>query len=213
MRDMDVLRNKIGFTMIPSFRAFVGLGLILLASGAIAQHAHQAEKNAPYAGLQTREVKSLSDQDIKELREGRGWGLALPAELNGRPGPAHVLELREELDLNAEQITAVTEEFDNMRAAAILAGERLIAAETALDAAFVEGQLDKNALARLLSESEAARTELRMVHLSAHLATPNLLTQEQIERYNVLRGYSDDPCVAVPEGHNAAMWRRHNGCE
>jgi hypothetical protein len=28
----------------------------------------------------------------------------------------------------------------------------------------------------------------------------------------VLRGYAEDPCLAVPEGHDAAMWRKHNGC-
>ena len=124
--------------MILSFRFLAGLGFILLASGAIAQNVHQGGISRPYAGMQTREVKSLSAQDIVDLREGRGWGLALPAELNGRPGPAHVLELRKELDLNAKQITAITEEFHGMRAAAILAGERLIAAETALDAAFAQ---------------------------------------------------------------------------
>lgn len=72
--------------MILSFRFLAGLGFILLASGAIAQNVHQGGISRPYAGMQTREVKSLSAQDIMDLREGRGWGLALPAELNGRPG-------------------------------------------------------------------------------------------------------------------------------
>jgi hypothetical protein len=46
------------------------------------------------------------------------------------------------------------------------------------------------------------------------LETPPLLTADQIVRYNDLRGYdAADPCDAVPEGHDAAMWRRHNGCD
>ena len=47
---------------------------------------------SPYAGMQTRAIKALSDQQIADLRAGRGMGMALPAELNGYPGPAHVLE-------------------------------------------------------------------------------------------------------------------------
>ena len=36
---------------------------------------------------------------MADLRAGRGMGLALAAELNGYPGPAHVLELADKLDL------------------------------------------------------------------------------------------------------------------
>ena len=41
----------------------------------------------PYAGLEQRAVKALSEQQIADLRAGRGMGLALPAELNGYPRP------------------------------------------------------------------------------------------------------------------------------
>ena len=51
------------------------------------------QTHQPYAGLQARPVKALSDQQIADLRAGRGMGLALAAELNGYPGPMHVLEL------------------------------------------------------------------------------------------------------------------------
>ena len=69
------------------------LVLCAVASPLVAQdHGH-----SPYAGLEAREIKSLSEADIEELRRGGGWGLALPAELNGVPGPAHLLELRDEI--------------------------------------------------------------------------------------------------------------------
>jgi hypothetical protein len=61
--------------------------LTLLVAPAMAQehqHAH-----GPYAGLQQRGVKALSDQQIADLRAGKGMGLALAAELNGYPGPIH----------------------------------------------------------------------------------------------------------------------------
>ena len=62
---------------------------------------------SPYAGMQTRAVKALSDQQIADLRAGRGMGMALPAELNGYPGPAHVLELADKLELTPDQRASV----------------------------------------------------------------------------------------------------------
>ena len=169
--------------------------------------------SAPYAGFETREIKSLSEQDIEELRRGGGWGLALPAELNGRPGPAHLLELQEELGLSADQVDAISAIYEEMRATAIATGERFIAAEAALNDAFAGSGLSEETLRDLLAEAAEARAELRFIHLSRHLSTPELLGDAQIQRYSVLRGYSDDPCANVPEGHDPDMWRRHNGCE
>jgi hypothetical protein len=174
-------------------------------------HGH-SDSTSPYAGFETREIKSLSEQDIEELRRGGGWGLALPAELNGQPGPAHLLELREELELSVEQVQAISAIYEDMRAAAIAAGERFITAEAAISDAFANSNLSEEALRELLKEAADARAVLRYIHLSRHLSTPELLSDAQIERYSVLRGYSDDPCANVPEGHDADMWRRHNGC-
>jgi len=44
---------------------------------------------------------------------------------------------------------------------------------------------------------------LRFVHLDTHLRTPDILSAEQINKYNTLRGYSsNDPCENIPEGHS-----------
>jgi hypothetical protein len=99
-----------------------------------------------------------------------------------------------------------------MRKAAIPTGERLIAAEAALEAAFAKGSVDENSLRGLLAGVESARTELRFIHLSQHLKTTRFLKPEQIKRYNVLRGYAEDPCKNIPAGHNPEMYRRHMGC-
>lgn len=187
---------------------FVLLGTALPAS---AQHAVD-HAPSPYTGEQTREIASLSDDDLAELGSGGGWGLARAAELNGVPGPAHLLELAGEIGLDAEQRAAVEAIKDEMRADAIAAGERFLEAERALDVAFTDDVPDAETLARLVTEAGKARAGLRLVHLSAHLRTTPLLTPDQIARYGVLRGYTDDPCDSVPEGHDATMWRRHNGC-
>ena len=175
-----------------------------------AQHNHGVQ--TPYAGMQNRAIKSLSDNDIKELRRGGGWGLALAAELNGMPGPAHMLELKEQIALNQDQVTKTQALLDDMRKAAIPTGERLIAAELALENAFAKGAVEEASLRRLLAEAESARTELRFIHLSQHYKTVQFLKPEQIKRYNILRGYADDPCKNIPAGHNPEMYKRHMGC-
>ena len=171
------------------------------------------EIQKPYHGFETREITSLSEQDIDALRRGSGWGLALPAELNGFPGPVHVLELSTELGLSESQKQRLSAIFDAMRVDAIAKGEALIDAERNLDEGFRSGNLDADQLRRLIDFAEAARADLRYVHLSRHLMTLGILDAEQVAAYSVLRGYASDPCASVPDGHNAAMWRRHNGCD
>jgi hypothetical protein len=182
----------------------------LIAMSVLAQHTHGA--HTPYAGMQGRAIKSLSDSDIEELRRGGGWGLALPAELNGMPGPAHLLELKDRIGLSDEQVRSIQVLFEQMKQQAIPVGERLITVEAAIEARFAKGDVEEASLRRLLQEAEAARTELRFIHLSQHYKTVPLLRPEQIQRYQVLRGYADDPCKNIPAGHNPEMYRRHMGC-
>lgn len=174
-------------------------------------HNHDAEAT-PYAGLQSRTIKSLSETDLEELRRGGGWGFALPAELNGKPGPAHLLELKDELGLSKDQVRKIEAIHSEMREQAIVTGERFIKAEAALSDAFAGDQLDLAELKKLVEATEAARAELRLVHLSRHLQTTPLLSADQIQKYSILRGYANDPCSTVPEGHDPAMWKKHNGC-
>lgn len=168
---------------------------------------------SPYAGEETRAIKSLSAEDIAELQRGGGWGLAKPAELNGMPGPAHLLELKAEIPLSPAQVQTIEAEFERMRAAAIAEGESLIARERALDEAFRTRTLTEDSLRAMLAGIEESRASLRYIHLASHLATPEILSAAQIARYNELRGYGQDPCATAPAGHDPAMWRKHNGCE
>ena len=57
-----------------------------------------------------------------------------------------------------------------------------------------------------------AKSNLRYIHLSAHIKTTEVLSKSQIKKYNQLRGYADNPCEKIPEGHNKEMWMLHNGC-
>jgi hypothetical protein len=183
---------------------------------ALASTQHEHQHHSPYAGFEDREIKSLSQNDLEELRRGGGWGLALPAELNGVPGPAHVLELSDQIPLRGEQKEAIEARFESMREQAIEVGERLIEAERAIEQAFAERSLNKEGLRQLLAAAEEARVELRFVHLAAYLDTLPILDDEQVAHYNQLRGYTngeDDPCDNVPEGHDPERYRQHMGCE
>ena len=182
---------------------------VVIHGKAPAQDAHSSK----YAGQEQRQIKSLSDGDIEELRRGGGWGLAKAAELNGVPGPVHLLELRDQIKLSPSQVTAVEQLYETMRKAAVEEGEKLIRLEAALNAEFAEGTISKKSLQDLIQEISESRGRLRYIHLSTHLSTPELLTKDQIARYNQLRGYSSDPCEKVPTGHDRAMWRKHNGCD
>ncbi|WP_299737146.1 hypothetical protein [uncultured Roseobacter sp.] len=170
-------------------------------------------KNQPYKGFDARDISSLSEADIEALQSGAGWGLALPAELNGYPGPAHVLELSQELGLNERQMASVRTIFEGMKEDAIAKGKELIEAERRLDEGFKSGNLTVITLTELIAKTETARAELRFVHLSRHLKTIEILNYEQIIGYAILRGYGSDLCEVVPEGHDGEMWRRHNACD
>lgn len=166
-----------------------------------------------YAGQQNRQIKSLSSDDISELRRGGGWGLAKAAELNGMPGPAHILEMEEKIKLTELQKNKIEKLFNTMRSQAIPLGEQLISLERQLNENFSTGKIDQQSLEKLLKEIEQVRAKLRYVHLSTHLQTPRILTKDQISLYNELRGYGQDPCRHIPQGHDPQMWRKHNGCE
>jgi Spy/CpxP family protein refolding chaperone len=169
---------------------------------------------SPYAGEETRSIKSLSPSDIEELEQGRGWGFARVAELNGVPGPLHVLELADRLVLTGEQRDAAGAIYESMKARAIPAGRRFIAAERRLSDAFAARAVTGESLEALIAESARERAALRVIHLRAHLQTDPLLTREQRARYRELRGYgAGDPCLDVPAGHDPAMWKRHHGCD
>ena len=89
----------------------------------------QPRPSTPYAGLDRREIKSLSEQDLADLRAGRGLGMALPAELQGYPGPMHVLELADRLSLTPDQKARIAKLLSEMRNEAISAGEKISASD------------------------------------------------------------------------------------
>ncbi len=176
-------------------------------------HSHQHENTSTYAGQEQRDIKSLSHDDISELQRGGGWGLAKTAELNGVPGPVHLLELKDQIPLTDSQVSELTKIYKTMKTQAIDFGLKLISLEHKLEQHFQKRTINDSILRSSLDEISIVRGRLRYTHLAAHLKTPEILSEAQIRKYNALRGYSSsDPCSHVPVGHNAEMWKKHNGC-
>lgn len=160
--------------------------------GAGTQPTHGASAGhgaAPYAGWQARDIKALSAQQVEDLQAGRGMSMALPAELNGYPGPAHVLELAGELALSAQQQAAVQASFQAMQKEAQTLGLQVIDAERALDTVFRDRKADPHNISRLTRAAAQAHADLRAAHLRYHLDMMTLLDAEQVARYQRLRGY------------------------
>jgi Spy/CpxP family protein refolding chaperone len=165
------------------------IGVIALTAGGFATFHFAGIPAMPYAGLETRTIKSVPEEQIKGLREGQGLGYALAAELNGYPGPRHVLELAPQLDLTPEQRVKTEALFAQMKAEARELGARKIEAETVLDQAFAQRRIDEAKLEQLTASAAEIDGALRAAHLKYHLAMRELLTEEQQASYGALRGY------------------------
>ncbi|NNG05648.1 MAG: hypothetical protein HKM95_16315 [Inquilinus sp.] len=159
----------------------------------------------PYASLDQRPIKALSDADIDDYLNGRGMSLALAAELNGHPGPRHVLDLAESLRLTVEQRRLAETLFAEMQAEAIALGERIVAEEAALDRQFAEATADAGTIADAADRIGRLGGALRAVHLRTHVSMRAALTAGQLAAYDRLRGYGPptggEPGNAGQTGH------------
>jgi Spy/CpxP family protein refolding chaperone len=162
----------------------------LLAGTALAQHGGHGASATPYAGLQSRDIKALSPEEERGLLEGQGMRLALAAELNGYPGPAHVLEHADSLQLRPEQRRATQALMDTHKAEARALGAQAIEAERQLDLAFAQRTVTEAELARLTGRIGELQAQLRAAHLRTHLQQTALLTPRQVAHYQRLRGYT-----------------------
>ena len=163
---------------------------LTLGAVATARGQHTQHKPTGYAGEERREIKSLSGEEIEQLLQGHGMGLAKAAELNHYPGPRHVLDLGGQLELTAEQRAATEAAFARMREEAVRLGKQIVERERALDAMFAKGEIDAERLRAATSEIAGLQGNLRAAHLTAHLEMRRLLSPQQIKKYDELRGYA-----------------------
>ncbi len=147
------------------------------------------------AAFGASEIRGLSEREIEDLRSGQGMGLARAAELNGYPGPRHLLEAFEtgQLHLNPEQLGTVRQLFEGMSREARRLGDTILREEQALETAFRTGGISEADLQARVGRIAALSGELRLLHLRTHLQTRAILTDHQVQRYNQVRGYASGP--------------------
>lgn len=131
----------------------------------------------------------LSAERAEQYRSGAGMGYARAAEFNQFPGPMHVLELADQLNLTPEQRAATERLMQEHKQDARAIGAKLVEAERALEALFRGGKVDEQALTKAVRESAALEGEYRLSHLETHRRMRALLSDAQVKRYDQLRGH------------------------
>jgi len=152
-------------------------------------------ESSPSAGRENRPLKSLSSGEEAALLNGEGRGLAKSAELNGYPGPRHVLDLEQKLELSVDQVKKINSIYQRMHEDATRLGRDLVDRETALEQMFASQDADSDKLMALSAEIGSLNGRLRATHLLAHLETRAVMTDAQIQQYKQLRGYSTSPAA------------------
>src|SRR5690606_20511315 len=163
-------------------RRGVGAGLLLavvLAAGCA---------SAPSPGTPGTGSRTLSPQEVNGLLAGHGMSMAAAAEINGYPGPQHVLELKEELGLTPDQRFATSRLVGLVLGQARALGQRVVDAEKRLDEDLARGDLRADQVRARLETIATLRSQLRFTHINAHIEQKKILTPEQIRRYYELRG-------------------------
>lgn len=174
-------------SMTRALRAFAWTAAFAAASAAATtEHAHHS---SPYAHGQSAEVASLSEAEVRALRNGEGMGLARAAELNHFPGPKHLLELASSLGLDDAQVVRIEEIHAKMKSRAVAKGEEIIDAERHLAHLFASGHASVEAVTRASVYLGELRGALQAIHLVAHIEAARELSAEQVAHYDHLRGY------------------------
>lgn len=162
--------------------------LCLIAFATIA-YAGETTTPSQYAGQESRTIKALSADDVESYLAGKGMGLAKAAELNGYPGPSHVLALAGELNLSPTQKRQTEALFRAMEAKAKKIVGALIDEERKLDRLFASKAVTAESLTQTLRRIGELQAQVRQAHLESHLAQTEILTPEQVAAYMKLRGY------------------------
>ena len=165
------------------FGILASLAMLLIASSALPQH----HDHAGGASDGHRRAQACSDEFDAVVRDGRGFGMAFAADQHGYPGPLHVLELKDRLRLDTAQEARVRALLSSMFDEARPKGARLLEAEARLRRLFASGTPEPSSVRTAVAEVEQARTDLRLVHLLAHLETRGVLTDAQRRMYHAAR--------------------------
>ncbi len=121
--------------------------------------------------------------DKDALLNAEGMGQASYAEMNGYPGPKHVLDLADKLQLSEAQKKSVKQIYNEMSTRAKELAVRIISLEEELNRAFSENLVTERSVREDAEQIGRLRGRLRAVHLAAHLKMRGILSDKQVEIY------------------------------
>ena len=165
-------------------------GLALVAPGKLIDGARAGaasqESHPPAAASAMQHHHSCLEEERASIERGEGFGMAMPADHAGYPGPRHVLDMASDLKLTAEQRAAMEKIFAAMKEKALVRGKELFEAQARLEQMFRDARPEAD-LREQAFRIDSIHAELRWIHLSAHLAAQKILTADQIAAYTRLR--------------------------
>lgn len=190
--------------MIPSMRTFsvsaaLFVAVALVSSSAVAQEGgdsdmskgrmHQMHGQAE-GGMQGMGgmLSGVSEQEKEALLKGGGLGAGMIAMMNGYPGPKHVLEMGDELELTDAQRESIGTIYGKVKAESVKYGTELVEKDEALAAMFTSGSVDTGDVEKLAREIGELQGRVRAEHLNAHVKTYDALTPAQREKLSSMQG-------------------------
>ena len=126
--------------------------------------------------------------DRGSLLNAEGKGQAKYAEMNGYPGPKHILDHAKELQLTDAQTKSIQRIYTEMSARAKELGQRIVGIEEELNDAFKSGLVSEKSVRDDAEQIGKLRGRLRGVHLITNLKAKSVLTTSQLETCRKLRG-------------------------
>ena len=169
--------------MLKNFRWGI---LMLLAMPLGAQHPPMSKNAATPAQQAMAQHHAMLEAEREAIEKGEGFGMAMPADMHGYPGPKHVLDMKKELKLTAAQEASMQKLMATMKAKALAKGKDVLLAEQRLEDYFALGK-SEDELREETFRVASLRAELRWVHLAAHVAGKRILTAQQLATYQKLR--------------------------
>ncbi len=145
---------------------------------------------------------SMSKAEVEGYLAGKGMGLAKIAELNGYPGPKHVMDLSKELQLSPAQVQRTQALYDSMLLDSKSLGVKLVKLERDLEAMFDNQSVNEEKLRGALNQIAAVKANIRYVHLNAHIQQEKILAPSQAAIYSQLRGYVIEGDAQTKQSHH-----------
>lgn len=152
------------------------------------KHQMHGQSEGGMQGMGGGMLGGVSGQEKEALLTGAGLGAGMIAMMNGYPGPKHVLEMGDELELTVAQRESIGTIYGNVKAESVKLGTELVEKDEALAALFASGSVKTGDVEKRAREIGELQGRVRAAHLNAHVETFEALTPAQREQLSSMQG-------------------------